>query len=41
MKHIVWFENERSWQARLALVTEYGLAGISIWNIMHIFYGGL
>ena len=40
-KHIVWFENERSWQARLALVAEYGLAGISIWNIMHIFYGGL
>ena len=41
VKHIVWFENERSWQARLALVAEYGLAGISIWNIMHIFYGGL
>ena len=41
VKHVVWFENERSWQARLALVAEYGLAGISIWNIMHIFYGGL
>ena len=41
VKHIVWFENERSWQARLALVAEYGLAGVSIWNIMHIFYGGL
>ena len=41
VKHIVWFENERSWQARLALVAEYGLAGISIWNIMHVFYGGL
>lgn len=40
-EHIVWFENERSWQARLALVPEYGLAGISIWNIMHIFYGGI
>lgn len=40
-EHIVWFENERSWQARLALVSEYGLAGISIWNIMHIFYGGI
>ncbi len=41
VKHIVWFENERSWQARLELVAEYGLAGVSIWNIMHIFYGGL
>ncbi len=41
IEHIVWFENERSWQARLALIAEYGLAGVSIWNIMHIFYGGL
>ena len=40
-EHIVWFENEQSWRARLALVEEYGLAGISIWNIMHIFYGGI
>ena len=40
-EHIVWFENERSWQARLALVDEYGLAGVSIWNIMNVFYGGL
>ena len=40
-EHIVWFENEESWQARLALVDEYGLAGVSVWNIMHIFYGGI
>lgn len=40
-EHIVWLEDERSWRARLALVEEYGLAGISIWNIMHIFYGGI
>ena len=40
-EHIVWFEDERSWRARLALVEECGLAGISIWNIMHIFYGGI
>lgn len=40
-EHIVWFENEQSWRARLALVSEYSLAGISIWNIMHIFYGGI
>lgn len=40
-QHIVWFENLASWQARLSLVEEYGLAGISIWNIMSIFYGGI
>ena len=40
-EHIVWFENERSWKARLSLVGEYGLAGIGIWNIMSIFYGGI
>ena len=40
-EHIVWFEDERSWRARLALVEEYGLAGISICNKMHIFYGGI
>ncbi|MGN1333500.1 MAG: glycosyl hydrolase family 18 protein [Anaerovoracaceae bacterium] len=41
IEHIVWFENEQSWTARLALVEEYGLAGVSIWNIMNIFYGGI
>ena len=40
-EHIVWFENEESWLARLALIEEYGLVGISIWNIMNIFYGGI
>lgn len=40
-EHIVWFENQTSWQARLNLVKEYGLAGVGIWNIMTIFYGGL
>lgn len=40
-EHIVWFEDERSWRARLALADEYGLAGISIWNVMNIFYGGI
>jgi len=37
--HIVWFENERSWNGRIALVEEYGLAGIGIWNIMETFPG--
>lgn len=40
-EHIVWFENEESWRARIAFVDELGLAGVSIWNIMYIFYGGI
>ena len=31
-RHVVWFEDARSVRARLALVEEYGLAGISIWT---------
>ena len=30
--HVVWFEDARSVRARLRLVEEYGLAGISIWT---------
>ena len=40
-EHIVWFENEQSWRARLEMIEEYGLAGIGIWNIMKEFYGGI
>ena len=40
-EHIVWFENERSWQARIAMADEMGLAGVSIWTIKKIFYGGI
>lgn len=40
-QHIVWFENEESWTARLQLARELGLAGVGIWNIMNVFYGGL
>ena len=40
-EHIVWFENENSWRARLALVREFGLGGVGIWNIMYVFYGGI
>ena len=36
-EHVVWFEDERSWQAKFNLVKEYGFAGISIWNIMDPF----
>jgi len=31
-KHVVWFEDARSVRARLRLVGDYGLAGISIWT---------
>lgn len=32
-RHEVWFEDARSVRARLALVREFGLAGISIWTV--------
>ena len=37
VEHIVWFENARSIAAKLALVEEYDLAGISIWQVMRYF----
>lgn len=36
-KHIVWFEDARSIDAKLRLVPEYGFAGVSYWNIMRYF----
>ena len=33
-RHIVWFEDCRSWDARLRLVAEYGLMGVGVWNLM-------
>ncbi len=35
--HVVWFESAESVAAKLALADRYGLAGISIWNIMRYF----
>ncbi|MDD4297531.1 MAG: glycosyl hydrolase family 18 protein [Ruminiclostridium sp.] len=32
-KHIVWFEDARSIEAKLLLVNEYGLRGISYWTV--------
>ncbi len=32
-QHVVWFEDARSTEARLRLVEEYDLAGVSYWNI--------
>lgn len=39
-EHVVWFENEQSMRAKLSLVDEYGLAGVSYWNIMDFFPTG-
>lgn len=36
-EHEVWFEDARSIDAKLALASEYGLQGISIWNLMREF----
>ncbi len=36
-KHIVWFEDVRSIEAKLALTDEYGLLGVGYWNIMRAF----
>ena len=32
--HIVWFEDARSVSARMELINEFDLAGLSVWNIM-------
>ena len=36
-QHEVWFEDARSLRAKNALVDEYGLAGVSFWNLNHLF----
>lgn len=37
VEHIVWFQNARSAEAILRLVSEYGLQGAGVWNIMQYF----
>lgn len=37
VEHIVWFGNARSSEAMLRLVSEYGLDGAGVWNIMRYF----
>jgi spore germination protein len=32
-RHIVWFENARSFSAKLDLVFEYDLGGIAVWRL--------
>ena len=39
LEHVVWFEDERSLSAKLALIEEYGLAGAAYWNIMTYYAG--
>lgn len=36
-QHEVWYEDARSYQAKLGLVRSLGLGGVSIWNIMRFF----
>ena len=36
-RHEVWFEDARSLRAKYRLVSEYGLAGISYWNLNQLF----
>lgn len=37
IEHEVWFEDPRSIRAKIELVYEYGLRGISYWQIMQLF----
>jgi len=37
VEHIVWFQNARSARAILELVSELGIRGASVWNIMRYF----
>jgi spore germination protein YaaH len=32
-KHVAWYEDEKSLQAKVALVERYGLAGMSVWSL--------
>lgn len=36
-EHEVWFEDARSIQAKLSLISQYGLAGAGYWNLMRSF----
>ena len=36
-EHEVWFEDARSLRAKYSLVEEYGLAGVSFWNLNTVY----
>ena len=38
--HEVWFEDVRSWKEKFRLVEEYGLRGITVWQLMKLFRAG-
>lgn len=37
MQHEVWFEDARSLRAKMELVDEYGIGGVSFWNLNRLF----
>ncbi len=39
-EHVVWFDDARSFEAKLSLVQEYQLGGIGYWNINTLFRQG-
>lgn len=39
IEHEVWFEDVRSIRAKLELASEYGLGGVSVWNMMRYYPG--
>lgn len=40
-EHVVWFEDARSIEAKLDLISEFDLIGTGIWNVMRYFPQGL
>lgn len=40
-RHVVWFEDARSAKARISLVADFGLRGISWWTINDLFRQGI
>ena len=40
IQHEVWFEDVRSYKAKLDLIKEYGLAGAGYWQLMNFFRAG-
>ncbi|MCI8534988.1 MAG: LysM peptidoglycan-binding domain-containing protein [Hungatella sp.] len=40
VEHEVWFEDVRSWKEKFRLVEEYGLRGITVWQLMKLFRAG-
>ena len=41
VRHVVWFEDVRSWQYKFDLIREYGLTGMGIWQVMELNRPGL